>query len=572
MTSTGLVREEIQRFLAGGTPEVLCITGKWGIGKTYIWKAEVEKAQEWRTIGLKRYAYVSLFGRASLEDLKAAILEETIDVGSIGKMPDIGAIAAPARWKSSVIGLVTRWGKAAPGIRDYVIDASRFLFSLLVRKQIVCLDDLERAGDGLAPKDVLGLASFLKEERKCQVVLLLNQDQLQGEGKTVFASLLEKAIDTRLELKPTPADAVAIAITGSTRGEKLLAENCVTLGITNIRVIQKLKRLVSRLEELLTEHNPIILWQAIHTVTLLGWITYQPTEAPALSYLTEQGGWARLLNKDKAPPHPEEVAARNLFERYKFTRIDEFDEVILEGVRSGTFETEKLLEKAKLIELQTEVNKKNEEFSEAWRLFHYSFNAGAEEVLNAIEDAFKKAVETISPANLSATVSLFKSLGESGRALGLISFYMEKNASQDRKFFDLKQYHFSDEVTDEDVRTNFNAKCATFVVAVDPKAVLKRIVENKGWNPEDTALLATLTTDEFVAVFKGSPGIYLPEMARFALQFGAYDGATQDMKKTSETALRALKKIASESKINALRLKLLGVEPVNLVRDVNVDQ
>jgi hypothetical protein len=32
MTSTALVQTEIRRFLRSEDPEVLCITGKWGVG------------------------------------------------------------------------------------------------------------------------------------------------------------------------------------------------------------------------------------------------------------------------------------------------------------------------------------------------------------------------------------------------------------------------------------------------------------------------------------------------------------------------------------------------------------
>jgi DNA replication protein DnaC len=36
MTTTGLVRDEIDRFLRFEEPEVIAITGEWGVGKTYM--------------------------------------------------------------------------------------------------------------------------------------------------------------------------------------------------------------------------------------------------------------------------------------------------------------------------------------------------------------------------------------------------------------------------------------------------------------------------------------------------------------------------------------------------------
>jgi hypothetical protein len=49
--------------------------------------------------------------------------------------------------------------------------AQPLLFSA-IRNQIVCVDDLERRG-ALPVKDVLGLISYLREQRSCKVVLLL---------------------------------------------------------------------------------------------------------------------------------------------------------------------------------------------------------------------------------------------------------------------------------------------------------------------------------------------------------------------------------------------------------------
>jgi hypothetical protein len=560
MTSTTLVREEIVRFLQGTDPEVLCVTGKWGVGKTFIWKAEIEAAQTAGKIGLGRYAYVSLFGLDSLDDLKSAIISETVEVGSIGKVPDIGAIAVPKQWLSSAIGWATRIGSAVPGIREYFLDTGRLLFSLLVRRQVICIDDLERAGDGLSAKNVLGLISFLKEEKKCRVVLLLNQGALEGDDQASFEIQVEKVIDTRLEFKPTAADAISIAITGTTKAEKYLSENCVKLGITNIRVIQKLKRLALRLEDLLKSYDETILWQAIHTETLLGWMIYQPTEAPPLRALTEYDPWAGALKKDNEPS-AEEKAWKATFSAYKFSRLDEFDEVILSGVRSGFFDAAALREQADVMALQIEANKTNAQFSAAWRKFHDSFDIEASVILSEIEQAFSAGVRQINPTDLSATVTLFKDLGEPERGKALLEQYMAAHPAEGRDFFDLAKRHFGNEVKDPDVRAAFKTRLDGIAVHIDPLVTLKRITENDGWNTEDVQALARLTVDDYIALFKGSTGRHVMPMVQTALKFGTYGNATNDMKKVTEVATQALRKIAAESKINEIRMRRFGIAP-----------
>lgn len=75
MTSTAIVRAEIKRFLKSPEPEVIAITGEWGVGKTYTWHTELNDARYNNQYGLDRYSYVSLFGINSLEALKFALVE-----------------------------------------------------------------------------------------------------------------------------------------------------------------------------------------------------------------------------------------------------------------------------------------------------------------------------------------------------------------------------------------------------------------------------------------------------------------------------------------------------------------
>src|SRR5579885_1071732 len=75
MTSTQIIREEISRFLRSPEPEVICITGEWGVGKTYTWQTELNEAKSKKELGLRRYSYASLFGINSLDGLKLSLFE-----------------------------------------------------------------------------------------------------------------------------------------------------------------------------------------------------------------------------------------------------------------------------------------------------------------------------------------------------------------------------------------------------------------------------------------------------------------------------------------------------------------
>ena len=93
--------------------------------------------------------------------------------------------------------------------------ANRLLLAT-IKRQIICFDDLERRGAGLSMNDVLGLASHLKEERKCKVVLILNDEKLEGDADKDFKRYLEKVIDTVMLFEPTVEECAEIGVGDST--------------------------------------------------------------------------------------------------------------------------------------------------------------------------------------------------------------------------------------------------------------------------------------------------------------------------------------------------------------------
>ena len=146
--------------------ETLCFSGHWGVGKTYTWQTILTKATISNDVGLKRYGYVSLFGINSLDDLKLTIFENSDfllkeDASATGQAKEAGNwLYRLGRKSTPIAGELPLIGK--------LIKSGGALFFSTVRDQIVCIDDLERRGSGLAVKDVLGLISFLERATTVQ--------------------------------------------------------------------------------------------------------------------------------------------------------------------------------------------------------------------------------------------------------------------------------------------------------------------------------------------------------------------------------------------------------------------
>ena len=267
MTSTELVKAEIKRFLQSPDPEVICVTGEWGVGKTYTWQRILDETKSAKTIALNRYSYASLFGLNSLDGLKLALFEnlEILDAPPETKFQESvqGAKSLAAQAKK-----LTSLASAIPVIGPAFAKAGPLYFSL-IRDQIICIDDLERRGRGLDVKDVFGLVSFLREQRACKIILLLNADALE-EAKGEFHTYFEKVIDTRLVFAPTAREAANIALAKTDDVSEQLRDGCEVLGISNIRVIKTIERLARQIEPLLKKFAPEVTASAVRSLTLFG--------------------------------------------------------------------------------------------------------------------------------------------------------------------------------------------------------------------------------------------------------------------------------------------------------------
>jgi hypothetical protein len=554
--SIKIVREEIKRFLEEKGSEVLCLKGKWGVGKTYAWNRYLQEVSDKGKLAFNKYAYVSLFGLNSLDDVKFSLFESTLGQGDLKHRPTPETLQKGFDWLKKNYKKVTAWASQNPFIQSYLGKTEKGLF-FFVRDQIVCIDDLERAGRGLTTKDVFGLISYLKEQRNCKVVLILNDEQLSADDKISYEKFLEKVIDTKLDFSPTSREAADIVFPTPTENQALIHKNCVSLGITNIRIIKKIEKLVSRFEEIFGKDNKLMN-QIIHSSVLFAWSAYQPDEAPAMDFLKD---FARLhgLGGDKDKTPEKERSWQELVRAYGYTSTDEFDATIFETVQNGYFDADRLGKAgSKQLANINDIDTKKQ-FEDAWNLYHNSFDDNEKEVLDALYSSAKKAVRFIEPTNLDSTISFLKEFGRPKEAKDLINHYI-KTRGDEKDLFDLQRPLFSRNISDPDLIEAFKKQRGSFADSRDPAMVLADIYTNHGWNLEDIDLLAKLSADEFYEIFKKTKDLDLHRIIKAALDFGRISDASDDMKEISKRATLALQKIGLETGLNAKRVTTHGVK------------
>ncbi len=174
-----LLEENLDKLLFEN-PEsiVISIKGSWGIGKSYFWHKYSRKFNE------GEYAYVSLFGKTTLSDIKRDIICQ---------------ISASSKIIQKINGFI--------GSSKYLgLDVSSAL-SILSKTDFknitICFDDFERVSKEVDIKDVIGLISELKEQKECKIVIINNIDQLEDSDSLNDRKIFKKKI---VEGAPTIAE------------------------------------------------------------------------------------------------------------------------------------------------------------------------------------------------------------------------------------------------------------------------------------------------------------------------------------------------------------------------------
>jgi hypothetical protein len=425
---------------------------------------------------------------------------------------------------------------------------------MLVKNQLVCLDDLERAGEGLAQRDVLGLASALKEQRNCKVVLLLNDEEMAPEQKQEFERQLEKVVDVPLVFDPNPQEAASIALSGNTELEEMLRKRTIMLGIVNIRVIKKIERMSARLYAILAGTNKQVIEQAVASVVLGGWAELQPREAPAIETLKSYNRLVMSLKAGKGDDEGERPKWADRLENYDFTHADELDLVIFDGVQNGFFDEQKLNDAARALEASIAQNSRDNSYAKAWDQYWYDLSVPDDKLLKDIQNGALENLSIINPVNLSGTAGLLREAGMNAEADDLIDRYVQARHDESKAFFDLYAHHFmAGDKPDPRLAAAFESKRTAFVDARDPGEVLVQISAQQGWNEEDVELLASLTVEQLIAMFDAIKG---PELRR-SIQFAHTLARSGD---ENSEALRgnlkeAMKAMAARSYQTERRLK-----------------
>jgi hypothetical protein len=540
-------KAELKRFLESPDPQVMCLRGKWGVGKTFTWSDTLEDQNVVKNRDFTNYSYVSLFGIESLDRLRTSVFENATPIETNKTLARRAGNLLRDNWRKHI-----RRINEVPTLKDFIPSVEPFLFGS-VNKYVVCFDDIERMGDLIQLKDVLGIASYLKDQRGCKVIIILNDDELHRNSSD-FSIYFEKVVDTNLLLDPTPEEVSNIAIEDSSPTTEIVRLNIVKLGITNIRVAKKIIRAVLELERSFHGHGPGALRAAAHSATLLGWIAYEPNVAPTIEFINKR---SRMRYISMVSDQTEkELFWGNIIDEYNFGTIDKFDEIILKGLKSGYFDETQIKSLAEQIDQRLEKDRIREAFKCCWDEYRSCITATRHEFPDVMHSTAQFASAFISPTELDATVSVLRSFSRDDLASKLIKHYVELPGRSD-DFFALDIYS-AHEIKDQEIINSFNDRFQPPEDTRNIFEILARMSVDSGWHSSDVSRLADFDEDQYYKELKEYRSPILNQIITFALGLRSLSGPE---KLIGDRMATALGRIGAEGKVEARRVRNFGIEP-----------
>ena len=239
----------------------------------------------------------------------------------------------------------------------------------------------------------------------------------------------------------------------------------------------------------------------------------------------------------------------DLLRTYGFAHMDEFALALLKVVEQGYVEETGLVEQARKLDAQWRASDLEQSFSNAWSIFHDSFENNDDELVRSLTETFKTSVKHIAPLNVNGTVKLLRELGRDAIADELITYYID-NRADEPKVFDMSEYAFAGDITDQKLRQQFATKHKEVVPAVPLMEAALTLGKGQGWNPADLKALDEASEQEFHDLFKGTRGRNLARIVIGCVRVGGIAGHEG----TAAKVRAALDRIAAESPINAVRV------------------
>jgi hypothetical protein len=333
-------KAQLQHMLAEEDNIVLALSGKWGTGKTHMWRAIQRESNDQAVKGALN---VSLFGAASIADLKMRLVQRAL--------PHLDS-SGPARDSLNAgLGLFRKAAAFVHPAGSLISQLAEFAVPALLRKRFIVVDDIERKHLALSTDEILGFIDDFTQNYGCRFLLILNSDKLADAQS--WDRYREKVIDQELRLETTPAEAFEIAQTLTpTKRQASIQPAVEACGLTNIRIIRKVIRGVDRILGPARELPEDVGARLIPSTVLLCATHFNGIEnGPPMDYILSydfgrsfEMREKRRRNEEQGPEDKQRAAWLLLLERLGIISVDSYERIVADYLQSGLLDASRVNE------------------------------------------------------------------------------------------------------------------------------------------------------------------------------------------------------------------------------------
>jgi len=329
--SLSTTKKHVVELLGDPDNKVIALSGKWGTGKSHLWRAVKSDSKDER---VKASLYVSLFGLSSMDQVKLKIVQSAIPK----------ADENPSWWDNAK----KSWGAASKLLESFhkgfsaLNEIALLAVPSILKDRVIVLDDIERKHEKLSVDEVMGFIDEFTQQHGARIILILNSDQLTD--RKIWDTLREKVIDQELRLETSPAEAFDIAggIHPSPYANRI-KKTVETCCVTNIRIICKVIKAVNRILGNRVDLSDDVLSRIVPSTVLLSAIHYKGIEdGPDFDFVLKIGS-PDLTDWKKKADELDEPAKRSAKWRLQLQELgihacDEYEQLVVEFLRSGLFD------------------------------------------------------------------------------------------------------------------------------------------------------------------------------------------------------------------------------------------
>lgn len=562
------IETALKRMVASNEPGAIVLQGRWGVGKTYFWRQQIIRPALTK-LSDTRYSYVSLFGINSLAELKTALAFATDEFDREARIRHrrhgkFGWLWEAKDWAFKGFLKSTGWLPdvlaSTPKVGASVVKIYERAAFFLVRKRIICFDDIERHGRNLDVKDFLGLVSYLVDQRACRVVVILNSEELGGDQAT-WNAMREKVFDGELTYQPSIAETVALGLSEVQKEpwHAVTRSSLETLGISNIRLIRRVASFMRRAFEVCPagELRPETVEHMAKALAILVYSVHGQGEgAPPVAMVMQSGLYSPLIAYMREEENQTEQEKRwsELLENYPLSLHETLDNALLGMVQAGYPDSNALCSAIAEFEADAGLRSKRNAWEKAWRWYHDTIADNGQKIVEAFEQAWPGVSAVENAVNLQSLAGLLRLLGRADLATRYIHEWVAQRSVGRIRELDLDEMSSFRRIEDQEILE----AVAKVRKAADYDLTLQAAfdtIKNDLVRHDDRAIAAfsRASPEEIVQIIEANPGRDLKSVITRMLKLPK-NSSQPSWYRAGDNMQRACEIVAARSPLNADRM------------------